>query len=93
MKCPECDVELTQVGDLFYCPNDHCGYLGNKALWDALITSKLETRIALDTLQCIASGDEWERKVCGEKWDNFSRLAQWTIEQIEERHKKGCNDE
>ncbi len=36
IKCPICNVELEQIGDLFQCRNDHCSYVGNKNLWEAL---------------------------------------------------------
>lgn len=37
MKCPVCNVTLEQIGDMYQCPNDHCVYVGNKELWEALI--------------------------------------------------------
>jgi hypothetical protein len=40
LKCPVCDVPLTECGDLLSCPNDHCGWVGNVALWQALIQAK-----------------------------------------------------
>lgn len=36
MKCPICQIPLTKCGDLLFCPNDHCGWVGNKGLWEAL---------------------------------------------------------
>ena len=40
LKCPVCDVPLTECGDMLSCPNDHCGWVGNSALWQALIQAK-----------------------------------------------------
>lgn len=40
LKCPVCDVPLTECGDMLSCPNDHCGWVGNAALWQALIQAK-----------------------------------------------------
>lgn len=37
LKCPICNIPLERIGDLFQCPNDHCGYVGNEELWQALI--------------------------------------------------------
>lgn len=40
LKCPVCDVPLTECGDLLFCPNDHCAWAGNAELWQAFIQSQ-----------------------------------------------------
>lgn len=40
LKCPVCNVPLTECGDLLFCPNDHCAWTGNAELWKALIHTK-----------------------------------------------------
>lgn len=45
-KCPVCKVPLTECGDLLSCPNDHCGWVGNAALWQALIQAKQDLETA-----------------------------------------------
>lgn len=51
LKCPVCNVPLTECGDLLSCPNDHCGWVGNAALWQALIQEKQDLIIAKSTLE------------------------------------------
>lgn len=45
LKCPVCDVLLTACGDLLSCQNDHCGWVGNAALWQALIQSHQQLKM------------------------------------------------
>ncbi|MEE1227284.1 MAG: hypothetical protein UHM08_09305 [Bacteroidales bacterium] len=44
LKCPVCNAKLKEDGDLLYCPNDHCGWVGNEAFWEDFIyvTKKLD---------------------------------------------------
>ncbi len=51
LKCPVCDVPLTECGDLLSCPNDHCAWVGNAELWKALIQAKQDLIIAKSTLE------------------------------------------
>lgn len=50
LKCPICNIPLERVGDLFQCPNDHCGYVGNKELWDAFIVEYSEHELCHDCM-------------------------------------------
>ena len=50
MKCPVCNVLLDECGDLLYCPNDHCSWVGNKGLWQALTDSMEEHDLCHDAL-------------------------------------------
>ena len=63
MKCPVCNVLLDECGDLLYCPNDHCAWVGNKELWQELIRTKKQLEIAVEELEDLANAevlaDEW----------------------------------
>ena len=50
-KCPVCNVPLTECGDLLSCPNDHCAWVGNAELWNALIQAKQDLEIARNALE------------------------------------------
>ena len=50
MKCPVCNVLLDECGDLLYCTNDHCSWVGNKGLWQALTDSMKEHDLCHDAL-------------------------------------------
>ena len=55
LKCPVCNVPLTECGDLLFCPNDHCAWTGNAELWNALIQAKQALEIARKALEEISS--------------------------------------
>lgn len=40
LKCPVCNVPLAEWEDLYACTNDHCPWVGNAELWQALIQAK-----------------------------------------------------
>lgn len=40
LKCPVCNAELAEWEDLYACTNDHCPWVGNAELWQALTQAK-----------------------------------------------------
>ena len=55
LKCPVCNVPLAEWEDLYACTNDHCPWVGNAELWQALIQSQKDleiARTALEKLNC-----------------------------------------
>ena len=53
LKCPVCNVPLTECVDWLFCPNDHCAWAGNAELWKALIQSQKDLETAVDALNAI----------------------------------------
>lgn len=80
LKCPVCNVPLTECGDLLSCPNDHCGWVGNAALWKALEI----THTALEDItkeRCVFA--DWVFKTV-----TMTSIAEKALEQIEHKEDK-----
>lgn len=77
MICPVCNVPLTECGDLLSCPNDHCGWVGNAALWQALEIA----HTALKDITIVRCGlEDFEPKAV-----TMTRIAENALEQIEQK--------
>ena len=87
--CPVCNVPLTECGDLLSCPNDHCGWVGNVALWQALIQAKQDLEIARKALDLVANGRGDGQAIMREyekgKFIGVREICRKALEQIEHK--------
>lgn len=79
MKCPVCNVPLTECGDLLSCPNDHCAWAGNAELWNALIQTKQDLEIAIKGIKTLGEYDPYKEHL------GIDTIAQNILEQIEHK--------
>lgn len=77
MICPVCKVPLTECGDLLYCPNNHCGWVGNAALWKAL---KIAHTALKDITKERCAFADWVFKAV-----TMTRIAEEALEKIEHK--------
>ena len=86
LKCPVCNVPLTECGDLLFCPNDHCAWAGNAELWQELVTKCNQLEIARKALEGIvkehSSFADWVFKAV-----TMKGIADKALEQIEHKVK------
>ena len=82
LKCPVCDVPLTECGDLLSCPNDHCGWVGNAELWKALEESQQATLENAQTILEIHKDLEIARKALEDITKEHSVFADWVFKAV-----------
>lgn len=89
LKCPVCNVPLESVGDLLQCPNDHCEWVGNAELWQALIQAKQDLEIARKAFEMIRDefGIEDRLMTFAGQALNMKAIAEKALEQIEHKEK------